>query len=486
MALKRTVFRLRDNSAGTIDVDMFETATPNPQAFDEMAPHPLAFNPTNQDVIAFRDDPKGGGKTAVVGQALFDALRQHPALQLEASINQQAPIYVCEGSLRSQALPWEALAQGGDFLALRTDQRLARMVLSGDPASGAARPFEREFRVLALLAAAGADPNHPETNPLTAVKEFHALAQALAPLPAGLGLRVRVLGCDSDVQDAIQALGDQRFSFEFLLSSESNKALDGILAATEEMQPHVVHFFCHGQAGNPPQLELATRVDQEVGRAQGSVVLEPDDLARLLERAPGIWLAVLNCCLGATPTAESPGLAREMVHDGFPAAVGMQEPIDRPDAHGFSKAFYTGLRRALVAALAAPQPVPIDWPKLMIEPRLSLCRAHVGVVSKAEGTKVWTLPVLYVGRNSFELQVVPPPAPPAPVVAVAVPPPPAVGPAPVLPAAVPTPAEITGVQAELATLTSMRAELAAGAAPPAVLDKIDERLAQLRQRLSIP
>jgi hypothetical protein len=387
------------------------------------------------------------------------------------------PIYVCDPSLGSQAMPWEAMRKAPDFVALLKDQRLARMVLGSAPNAGGVRSFERELRILAVLAAAGTDPKDPDADPLTSLDELAALVAGLKTLPPEVGLQVRVVGCDKAVRDAVAALNDPRFTFEFVASAENDQATLAIFAATAAMQPHVVHFFCHGQAGNPPRLELATALDQEMGRVNGSAVLEPDALGGLLERAPGIWLAVLNCCLGAAPTRESPGLARVMVLDGFPAAVGMQEPIDRVDAHRFTGAFYEALCQLLAEALAAPQPVEIDWPKAMIAPRQHLCRARVGVLSKAGQTKAWTLPVLYVGRSPMSLQVLAPaaaaqPAPPG-------------QPAPVPPAA-PTPSEVTELQAELATLVGMRAELAAASAPPVVLQKVDARIAELRQKLAIP
>jgi len=155
----------------------------------------------------------------------------------------------------------------------------------------------------------------------------------------------------------------------------------------------------------------------------------------------------------------------------------MQEPIDRVDAHRFTKAFYESLCRLLAEALPAPQPVEVDWPRVMIAPRQHLCRARVQVLSKAAETKVWTLPVLYVARSPMSLQVLPAPAapPPAPLEAAAPP-----------PAAPATTAEIAELQAELATLVGVRADLAAAPAPPAVLQKVDDRIAELRQKLAAP
>ncbi len=455
----RTILRLRENPPGTIEVDLLDGVIQ--ENFDELPPVGLGLGPDHQDLISFRDQVDGGGKTSVVGEALFQALAKHKKIsgQLDASIAQQAPIYVCDPSLLGQALPWEALRSNGSFLALDTDQRLARMVRVSAPAGGAVRAFDGELRILALLAAAGGDANHPDDEPLTAEAEWQALVAALAGQPADLRLRIRVLGCDDAVRDAIAALGDPRFSFDFL--PKQSEALDRLLGEAEELQPHVIHFFCHGQAGDPPQLELATREDQLHGNQRGSVLLEPNDFDQFLERAPGIWLATLNCCLGATPTDKSHGLARELVRSGFPAVIGMREAIDRKDAHDFCAAFYAVLCSRLRQTLAGPQPARIDWPRLLVEPRRKLCRAHVPALSQADRTKVWTLPVLYVGAAEFELQVAAP----------------AVGPSPAL---------ITEAQAELATLTSLRAELAATGAPLSVLAGIDQRIAQLRQRLSIP
>lgn len=456
--MRSTIFRLRDNLSGTIDIDLFDAL--------EMSPHPLGVSPNDPDVVTFRDRSDGGGKIETIGQALYQALNGLPFTPLTKAIGDKMPIYVCEPSLKGQALPWETLSQNGDFLALDLDQRLARIVLTSEASAGAEHTFDRELRILAVLAAAGGNPEDPDANPLTAEDELKALIKGFEMLPSEIALKVQVIGCDKKVSDAVEVLQDRRFSFEFLPSAEGNQAFRFILAASEKLQPHVVHFFCHGQAGDPPRLELATRVDQENGSASGTVLLEPDDIAEILQKVPGVWLALLNCCLGAAPTPKSPGMARELVRDGFPAVVGMQEPIDRSDAHKFCSAFYDALRETLKAALAAPQPVEMDWPKLMIQPRRHLARSHVGADSQAKKTKTWTLPVLYVSRHPFALRILAPPALAA---------------APGL-----TTNAIAEVQAEISTLTALRDELAAAAVPASTLAKIDERIAQLRRSLSTP
>jgi hypothetical protein len=202
-----------------------------------------------------------------------------------------------------------------------------------------------------------------------------------------------------------------------------------------------------------PLLELATATDQLKGSARGSVLLELANLSRL--RAAGAWAVVLNCCSGAEATENSQGLARSLVREaGFPAVIGMQEPIDRRDAHRFSAAFYASLVRHLGQALAA-SPVRIDWPEVLIEPRQQLCQAHVQLLSKAADSKPWSLPVLYVRPQSFELEVTTPPTPQAA-------------------------AERAAAEAEIATLSALLAELTQTGAPAFVLDGIRQRIATLR------
>lgn len=458
----RTILTIRQTSQGTSFIDVIEGLLPTPE---DLAPPHLAVDAAGADLLVFHSDAEGGGRTGAVGDVLFQALTNHPHLaqQVQAALLQKAPIYLNDRSFMAQALPWETLRASKTFVGLEDDLRLARMVIAGSPKAQTDRTFDGELRVLAVLAAAGGDSADPSKPPLTALDEWKALFAANVQLPPGVSLRIHVIGCDPDVKAAVEAAavatgaapGDEPFTFAFL--PPQDKAPVALIAAATELQPHIVHFFCHGFVGDAPHLELATQSDQIKGGAQGSVLLELSDLGQLKTAAPGVWAAVLNCCLGAAAAENSQPLARSLVAErGFPAVIGMQEPISRRDAHRFTESFYPSLLRRLGKALGTVRP-RLDWPEVLVEPRQKLVKAHVKLLAKASDTKPWALPVLYVGHDDFELQIVAPPDP-----------------------AVPTArAELTAAQAELSTLSALLVELTNAGALPAVLMGIQQRMTAL-------
>lgn len=453
----RAILKLRPSQGGPL-IDLEEGVLPIPETF---APGLLAVDPAHPDLLTFQGDAEGGGRTGAIGDLLFQAItgNSHVAKQVEGALLQKAPIYLNDPSPAAQMLPWETLraGDGGGFVGLSNQLRLARMVLTGAPGAIERQPFAGELRILAVLAAAGGDPNNPANPPITALDEWKALLSIQNHLPPGVTLRIDVLGCDQEVKTAVEQAGAASaaatppFTFTFLPPQE--KAEAALLAAANAAPLHFVHFFCHGFGGDSPFLELATASDQLKGSARGSVLLEIANLARL--RAAGAWGVLLNCCSGAEATENSQGLARGLVAEaGFSAVIGMQEPIDRRDAHRFCAAFYASLLRHLGRGLAAP-PVRIDWPEVLIEPRQRLCQAHVQLLSKAGDSKPWSLPVLYVRPQIFELEVTQASPPGAT-------------------------AERAAAEAEIATLTVLLAELTQAGTPAAVLDGIRKRIADLR------
>lgn len=440
--MARTVLTIMAIQGGPDVVDLSEAVVPPAGG---IAAHPLAIGAEDPDLRSFREDVEGAGRTASVGKALWQALAGQPAVanELAAAVAQKAPIYVDDRSELAQSLPWEALCDGsGTFLALTDGLQLGRIVGSLQ-SEAPRRKLDPPLRVLAVLAAAGGAAGE------TAEKELQALDKALSA--KGLDFRLRVIGCDDAVKAAIAAKNDPRFTFEPLVSAET------IVEAVETFRPHILHLFCHGFHQPAPRLELATRSDQELGEGRGSVVLELPDFRRMLQRWADVWLVVLNCCLGAAPGEQLQPLARQMVLEGYPAAVGMSEPIDRRDAHLFAEAFHASLLRYLTKAVKKPPPVPLDWPALLVEPRQKLARQHQPALSAAGLTKPWTLPVLYVTRQPFELTKV---------------------------LAPPDPVRAAEIQSELDLLETARADLVTRPGLEAVLAQVDQRIETLRKELA--
>ncbi|HEX4952431.1 MAG TPA: CHAT domain-containing protein [Thermoanaerobaculia bacterium] len=392
MSSPRTVLTIEKVFQGGGQVRLTEALAQHP--LDGVEPLPLSVGPDDPQVQGFRSDLEGASLTRTVGQTLYTALVAHPELkaELRQALLSQGTILIDDQFSFAQSLPWEALFDDQvGFLALVDQVRLGRAVMkTGAPP--VERRLDQSLRVLAVLAAAGGDTQ------ATAEAEWKGLTQGLKA--AKLPWRLQILGSDEVVKEKVEAAADPAVKFEFLASRES------IRNAVESFKPHVLHFFCHGFNEPSPILELATRSDQELAKPRGSVALEEADFSELRQACPEVWLVVLNCCLGAAAGGQSQPLARLLVRQGYPAVVGMQEPIDRRDAHCFAAVFYEGLARYLRKAIKSPPPVPIDWPLLMVEPRKRLCRQHRPTLSQAHLTKPWTLPVLYVSREPFQLSEV--------------------------------------------------------------------------------
>ena len=121
---------------------------------------------------------------------------------------------------------------------------------------------------------------------------------------------------------------------------------------------------------------------------------------------------VLNCCEGAGVGAEA-GFAVAGIVSGAEGhrsgVVGMREPVVSDTANLLTKALYSKLLTDLAARIdAAGQSLqPVDWPHLVVAARDRLARSRHGMLlsQAAASTKEWTLPVIYVRPDEFNLQV---------------------------------------------------------------------------------
>jgi CHAT domain-containing protein len=145
---------------------------------------------------------------------------------------------------------------------------------------------------------------------------------------------------------------------------------------------HVLHFMGHG------------RFDPQSGL--GTLLFEKDDgdpdplpgevLARLLQDASDLRLALLNACDTAVAATESEpesnpfaGVATALVMAAIPAVVAMQFPVSDPAAIAFSGTFYS--------RLAAGDPL-----------EEALAEARLAVYSAVPDSPEWGTPVLFL-RN---------------------------------------------------------------------------------------
>lgn len=416
---------------------------------DEVSP--FECGPDHEPFLVLARVPLPPDGVANAGRELMLRLSENPAvrraLELAQALGGQgpSPIYVDARSTAGQALPWEALCgDNGEFFALNDNWPVGRLSGSVTSTEGVERSFDPPLRVLAVIGAAGVDGE----------PEYGRLRAALRRRQLSLGFRLHVLLCEDSVTQAIIDDADGEVTHEYLIDA------DQLSRTVEEFRPHVLHFFCHGQAGANPSLELTTRRDKTLNRDRGSILLEEADFRSLLRAHPSLWILVLNCCLGAAVSEETRSLASRLVLMGYPAVVGMGEPVASDDANLFCGTFYEALTTLLDRCLGADtEEQTIEWVEAMSAPRRALCKQHAQRISKAGDVKEWTLPMLYVQPGSFRLI--------GPFVA------PGLG-----------PERVAALQSEIQKLAELRAELAAlPELPVEALAKIDARIHARRAEL---
>jgi hypothetical protein len=293
---------------------------------------------------------------------------------------------------------WETLCDTqGRFLALDRRWPVGRIAQPDTHQQTRWHTYSAPLRILALISAAGAD----------ATPEWDALYQAVSHARnQGLQVEIAVFVGQEALQDKINAnIKAGKVSGTVVRPMPDRHA--GIEDAIEEFKPQILHFFCHGYAGHGvAQLELATLVDEGLGKQSGSTVLHIDEL-RDIAALPNVdlWLVTLNCCKGAKAAAGLPSISRSLVMAGIPAVVGMAEPVGVDDAHEFARNFYSALLAALAGKIRGAQagvPVDLEWAELLYGARVALRDLHGGDPATHAN---WAIPVLYVRPEAFGIYI---------------------------------------------------------------------------------
>jgi hypothetical protein len=294
-------------------------------------------------------------------------------------------------------IPWEILcAPGGIFLGLEPRWSVARVVDSTVPSPGTVA-FQPPLRIAALLSCLD----------IPAAEEWAALIEAVdqSPMP----VEILALVGEPDLEQQIADEGRPGVHVLGIPGPEDDEMLRNLVVT---FKPHILHFFCHGSILGGAHLELATPTDWISEATVSSLFLEPNQVAALGDPFERPWLAVLNCCQGAAAEGEIHSLASDLVYaGGFPAVVGMREPIASDDASQFSGWFYPALLDA-VDGIAGGASGTLDWSGLLVEPRRRLIQRRGGVFSAAAAERhEWTLPVLYLRPEEFQVGSAPAPPP---------------------------------------------------------------------------
>lgn len=301
------------------------------------------------------------------------------------------PVYFQVRAGDAERLRWEALWDDNEeFLALDPRWPIARIADSEIDFQLPVQVFTPPLRVLAVMSALGL-PAKPEWEKLYAAVD--------GARQQGLEVELSVLVGEEDLLAAIRKDIQDRTVTGVRVDAVRNSVEIG--TAVDSFKPHILHFFCHGSANfGKPQLELATIADRDLGTS--SVVLGIKQLTGF-PALRDVWLVTLNCCEGGKAASDLHSMAHRLVAAGVPAAVGMLEPIDAGDAHAFCGAFYTAALRTVRRFL---QDTPeggtgeIEWAEALHPPRFLLSGSGPGPVNSPE----WTLPVLYVRPERFQVK----------------------------------------------------------------------------------
>ncbi len=302
------------------------------------------------------------------------------------------PLYFRTGTEPSvEAVPFEALWDEhiAGFPALAATWPIGRIPADVMPPPG---PFtmERAIRIAAVVAAEGIDP----------ARQVQALLDGCTP-PPGMTVELTVFTTTAAALEQVAAAGVPGWQARFVPATSED-----LVRGLHDLQPHLLHVFCHGTADGP-RLLIAQKDDLAVLELSAEHF---GDLAKPSLLAP--WLLTLNCCEGAAPGEQTVSLASGLVRNGLPAVIGMRKAIDARMADGFCADLYKGvLARLAVIAAGGRHAAPLTWAEVLFEPRRRLCAGFGAPTVVADRQKEWTMPVLYVASPDLELRGRPTAAP---------------------------------------------------------------------------
>ena len=382
--MKRMIVRIQVEESGTdrIWLEEVDANIANPDVISA-----FSSSPVSNAIVQMSQGQLSPRVVSQAGQWLYQLISANSsvqqALQLALSVNNdQYPIYIEIRSDHADELPWETLFNpNGSFLALDQRWPIGRIASSKDDTKK--YYFDLPLKIMVVLAATGVD----------ATPEWEALWSVIST--SKVPTKVQVMLCQDSLRSQIDNLQNASISTAYFAD-----AFD-LLNAIQNFDPNIIHFFCHGATEPTPRLLLSTRADWLMQKS--SVQISPANLAALNPSTRNTWLVTLNCCLGAAPVAQAQSLARRLVMEGFPAAIGMREMVASTDAHIFCRGLYNLVLDELVKADEEAQ-IEICWARLLFEARGRLAHHHANgeaLPGAAEELKEWTLPVLYTKRQPF-------------------------------------------------------------------------------------
>ncbi|MDM0122585.1 CHAT domain-containing protein [Variovorax arabinosiphilus] len=334
------------------------------------------------------------------GMRLRDDLLSHEAVKsvlgawLDMADRPLQSLHLQIDTSPAEALPWESLVDTqGDFLALDANAPIAR-VLPPDQVQGAVKRevvFTPPLRITCVLGAWWDDGGAREQ-----ALEWGSLEAAIrSPEAQNLGVSVSVFGCDPDLKAAIETANFPP-NVSVTWAPIVGNAL-ALLKRIRDSRPHLLHLFAHGSGEEVPLLRISTVADVEAGKG-GSIELNARDFRQEGDPNESVWAIALNACNSASMSSDAKNLANRLVRWGFPAVIGMREPVTTVEAREMSQHFYAAAFETL-ASLPISARHEVEWARF-----LQRVRVHIaGGSAAACNTKRWLVPLLYARTEPFTI-----------------------------------------------------------------------------------
>jgi hypothetical protein len=408
--MKRVVFQLfgsmTEDNEPRLDIKLEE-----PAVFGSRARR-FTCEVNDHAFVALKSAVLAPDAVKLAGSRLFSAVAAHPDIQqylqtaLQAAVGSRCPVYVEIATADdAEAFPWEALCSpNGDYLGLDERWALARIV-EPDTELPAVYTLRPPLKIAAVLSCLG----------ISAAGELAALRQAIRQAGQG-SARLLVVASEEQLVADLMAEVAAGTAPEIERVEVIPTELTTLQAIVSKFAPHVLHLFCHGSIEGEPHVSLALKDDWETPEPTSGLLAEAADFQWFTSRTDALpWLVVLNCCEGAAvgDGADARSLTLKVASKGVaPAVIGMREPVVSGTANLLTQTLYPRLLADILARNGDGGQQPLDWACLVAAVRDRLRRTTGMAPSQAAASsKEWTMPVIYVSPDGFQLKVEPPPAP---------------------------------------------------------------------------
>ncbi|WP_243076727.1 CHAT domain-containing protein [Microbacterium sp. SS28] len=350
-------------------------------------------------VIAAKRSSGGVAPVEKEGKRLAEWMRRDDAIR--SVIDQvrlkggppSVPIHLLVLDKDAHTLAWETLFVEG-FLALNELSPIARIPRNlrtdvRDPV----RPLALPLRVTCVMSATG----------VSALKQWTAVHDSVSAVRDRVPVQLTIISGDKDVLQAAKekAAADPLLVVHPVPGPNAPVPLLELIRRTE---PHVLHFFAHGDVDRNSAQRILVATVSDVDTDSG--ILDADEVGRMAAQV-GTWCVVLTICGGAdAATTAQLTHAETIVTHGVPASIAMRTEITSADADRFTQSWFPVALDALAAvavpAAQATERRPLQWADTLTRARRDL-RDRNGADAGANG--VWSLPVLYAVPGTFLLEV---------------------------------------------------------------------------------